>query len=73
MLDRLSKALAKLQIPLAHAAAKMGVVAMGFTTAAAIKIQRDELCVISTGCKDLDSILEGRDDEGLQVCFSILF
>ena len=39
---------------------KMGLAVQGFTTAACVLQQREMLCLISTGCKDLDSILEGK-------------
>jgi hypothetical protein len=32
---------------------------MGFTTAAVIQEQRGDVIQITTGCKELDSILEG--------------
>jgi DNA repair protein RAD51 len=32
---------------------------MGFTMASVVAEQRGELIMISTGCKELDSILEG--------------
>ena len=38
----------------------MGMVTNAFTTAAHVLHQREQLCLISTGCKDLDSILEGE-------------
>ena len=41
------------------ASMKMGLSPQGFTTAACVLQQREMLCLISTGCKDLDSILEG--------------
>jgi DNA repair protein RAD51 len=32
---------------------------MGFTTAAVVAEQRSDIIQITTGCKELDSILEG--------------
>jgi hypothetical protein len=36
---------------------------MGFTTAAAIQEQRESVIQITTGCKELDSILEGTSTD----------
>lgn len=36
------------------------MVPMGFTTAAAVAEQRKEVISITTGCKELDTILEGE-------------
>ena len=33
---------------------------MGFTTASVVAEQRAEIIQITTGCKELDSILEGK-------------
>ena len=44
-------------LPLACAAWKL--VPMGFTTAAIVAEQRQELIKVTTGCKELDDILEG--------------
>lgn len=43
--------------PPACAAAK--IVPMGFTTASAVQQQRGDLITITTGCKELDNILDG--------------
>jgi hypothetical protein len=34
---------------------------MGFTTASIVAEQRGDIIQITTGCKELDSILEGTD------------
>ena len=39
---------------------------MGFTTAAVVAHQRGDIIQISTGCKELDNILEGMAQD---VCF----
>jgi hypothetical protein len=36
------------------------MVPMGFTTAAVVAEQRGSIAQITTGCKELDSILEGK-------------
>ena len=41
-----------------HAAWK--VVPMGFSPASVIYQQRNEIVMLTTGCKDIDQILEGR-------------
>ena len=35
------------------------IIPMGFTTAAVIQEQRGDVIQITTGCKELDNILEG--------------
>lgn len=40
---------------------------MGFTTAAIVAEQRAELIKVTTGCKELDDILEGKLKHGLSV------
>jgi DNA repair protein RAD51 len=41
------------------AAAAWKLVPMGFTTASIVAEQRAELIKVTTGCKELDNILEG--------------
>ena len=41
-------------------AAAWKLVPMGFTTATTIAEQRGDIVQITTGCKELDSILEGK-------------
>ena len=41
----------------------MGINTLGFTTAAHVLQQREGLCLITTGCKDLDTILEGGSQD----------
>ncbi len=45
------------EVSVSRAAFKL--IPMGFTTAAAVAEQRKEVISITTGCKELDSILEG--------------
>lgn len=41
------------------------LIPMGFTTATTIAEQRREMIQITTGCKELDSILDGRPSQDL--------
>ena len=43
-----------------QAALGMNLCPLGFTTAAQVLQQREGLCLITTGCRELDNILEGR-------------
>ena len=53
--------------PSAPSAAKAAkLVPMGFTMASVVAEQRGEIIMISTGCKELDSILEGDDGLGVR-------
>ena len=47
---------------------------MGFTTAAVIQEQRGDVINITTGCKELDSILEGAQacKSSRATCLSVL-
>lgn len=46
-------------VPLLSFAPASKVVPMGFTTASAVQAQRGDIITITTGCKELDSILDG--------------
>jgi hypothetical protein len=45
--------------PRPHLRAAFKLTPMGFTTATVVAQQRDEIISITTGCKELDGILEG--------------